>query len=308
MREADRRTRRGRTPDPLAGSSGRSERWLRRGAAFVGTLLVHSAVVGLALSVSGPSWELPAPDEDESIEVEVVSSEPPEPEPEPATVPEPPEPEPEPEPAPKPEPEPEPAPKPEPEPEPEPEQSSESAPEEPGDSEDDSEPESMDPVHLDGISEESTVEEGAGPVIKTGEDLESGEISEKFVGTDRRDDIETGRGDGKGRGSSTTPGSGSGEGEGGATREPKVRSKRRVDPEDYPVAAKRRGVEGEIVALLTVDETGEVTDVEIKKSLGYGLDELARRVFERWRFEPALENGQPVESTTRVTHRFELQR
>jgi len=82
----------------------------------------------------------------------------------------------------------------------------------------------------------------------------------------------------------------------------------RVDPEDYPVQAKRRGVEGTVVALLTIDRSGDVTDVEIKKSLGHGLDEVAREVFREWTVEPALRDGQPVESTIRITHEFRLRR
>jgi len=298
-------TGRARDRDPLVRGSDDSEPWRRTLLRVGGTLLVHGAVLALAYASSGTGGATLPEEEDESIDVEVVSSEPPEPEPEPepTSLPEPPEPDPEPEVAPEAEPEPEPKPEPELEPEPEPE------PEKPPESEADGEPESMDPVELSGINEESTVEEGEGPTIKTGDSLESGKITDNYVDPDRRDDIETGDGDGAGRGGSSTPGSGDGGGgDGGPTRKAKVRNKKRVDPEDYPVQAKRRGVEGTVVALLTIDRSGDVTDVEIKKSLGHGLDEVARKVFREWTVEPALRDGQPVESTIRITHEFRLRR
>ncbi|MFB6374749.1 MAG: energy transducer TonB, partial [Bradymonadaceae bacterium] len=165
------------------------------------------------------------------------------------------------------------------------------------------EAESTDAVHLDGLNMESTAEGSDGPAFKTGKGIRHGKVTDKYVEPDRMDEVETGSGDGDGRGSSDTP---AGTGGDGGDREASVKKRTRVDPDDYPVRAKRRGVEGEVVALLTVDPSGQVVDVEIKQSIGYGLDELAKEAFRKWNFEPALENGEPVRTTVRATHEFRL--
>jgi protein TonB len=162
----------------------------------------------------------------------------------------------------------------------------------------------MDPVDLNGLDMESTVEGGEGQTFKVGEGLEGGEVSDEYVDPDRMDDIKTGGGDGEGRGGSNTPA-----GESGRNcndREAEFVNRVRVDPDDYPMRARRRGVEGEIVALLTISRTGDVTNVELVQPLGHGLDKLAKQAFEKWKFEPARESCQAVETTVRATHSFRL--
>lgn len=295
--------------DPLVRAKNARATTMRYVLSALGAFVLHGIVAALfafAGLVSPPSTKK----DDEPVDVEIVSTSEPEPE-EPTPEPEEPsEPEPAPEPEPKKEKPEEPPPeRPEPEPPKEPEPEDEPPEPEREDPEESSDPESesMEPVELEGLSMESTVEGGEGPTMKAGKGIEKGRVTDRYVDPDRMDDVETGGGDGDGRGGSDSPGERAGRGE-QEEREAKVVSRERVAPKDYPVEARRRGIEGEVIGLLTVDAEGKVVDVEIKQSLGHGLDELAAEAFRKWRFEPARENGRAVSSKVRVTHQFDLQR
>lgn len=294
-----------RSSDPLIDRGGGANSGLKYVVIVLVTLALHGAVYGVGSTVSR-MFAGDESEEDETVEVAIIEDEPEEPEPPPEPEPKPPEPEPEPkEPEPpEPEEEPKPEPDPEPEPEPEPEEKPEPVPEQKPP--ENSEPESMDPVHLDGLDMESTAEGSDGPAFKVGQGIEHGKITDKYVDPDRMDDIETGEGDGEGYGSSDTPGSGSTKN--CKDRDPKAVERVRVDTEEYPLEAKRRGIEGTVVALLTVDKSGKVVDVSIKKSLGHGLDELAEGAFRRWTFKPARKDCKSVRATIRAVHEFRLQR
>jgi TonB family protein len=57
------------------------------------------------------------------------------------------------------------------------------------------------------------------------------------------------------------------------------------------------------------DERGRVLSAEpAEGEAGYGLDQEARRVALRARFEPARRDGRPVRGETRLAVRFEIQR
>ena len=60
---------------------------------------------------------------------------------------------------------------------------------------------------------------------------------------------------------------------------------------DYPEAARRQGIEGEVTYRIFVDESGKVTQVKIVKRLGYGLDEKGEQLVRRIRFEPARDTN-----------------
>jgi protein TonB len=78
---------------------------------------------------------------------------------------------------------------------------------------------------------------------------------------------------------------------------------------EYPDAAIREGVQGSLVARLTVSPEGRVSDCSVLKSSGSTvLDQFACRILRRAKFSPAVNsNGQPTSDTyTTPTIRFEL--
>jgi protein TonB len=263
---------------------------------IIGAVLLHAAAAFLLMTLAPMCNVEPEDEAEEDSVVAVAVVQEVEPEPVPPPMPEP-EPEVEPAPEPEPEPEPEPLPKPEPKPEPEPTPTPESkAPQ----------AESMNPIHLEGLTKESTSTSADAPAFKIGKGIKMGKVTNKYVDPNRFGSIETGEGDGDGYGAGDKPAAGS-DRPTGPTREPRALSRPKADPADYPLSAKRRGVGGTVVAILTINEKGDVESVKIVKSAGHGFDELARETFLKWKFEPALNNGVPVEDTIRATHIFEIQ-
>lgn len=75
----------------------------------------------------------------------------------------------------------------------------------------------------------------------------------------------------------------------------------------YPEQAVVQGLEGKVVLKLTVTAMGDIAQVEVKRSLGHGCDEEAiRLVKEGPSWEPAMRDGEPIESAVRVKVKFEL--
>jgi TonB family protein len=91
-------------------------------------------------------------------------------------------------------------------------------------------------------------------------------------------------------------------------------SKRRTEPKlqssvlpDYPSEAKRAGVEGVVILLLSIDARGLVQSVRVLKGLGHGLDESAVRAAKQTRWQPATLGPNAVQSTRAFNVRFSLQ-
>lgn len=78
----------------------------------------------------------------------------------------------------------------------------------------------------------------------------------------------------------------------------------------YPRAALQRGLAGTVLLRVLVDVDGRPLDVTVARSSGYReLDDAARtQVFKRWRFQPALQGGQPVQALGLVPVEFSLKR
>jgi protein TonB len=163
----------------------------------------------------------------------------------------------------------------------------------------------MNPVHLEGLTADSLSASSDGVAFKQGTGIKTGKMSNKFVDPNRFGSIKTGDGNGEGYGSGDKPAA-AGTSRGGPTRKPKPLSRPKASPADYPLAAKRRGVGGTVVAILTISEKGKVVAVKIIKSAGNGFDELAEETFRKWKFQPALDKGRPVQDTVRATHVFEV--
>lgn len=76
----------------------------------------------------------------------------------------------------------------------------------------------------------------------------------------------------------------------------------------YPETARRRGWEGTVKLRLRIAPDGRVAAVEIVTSSGRSLlDDAAVAAADAWRFEPALEDGRPVEGSIDVPVRFRLE-
>jgi TonB family protein len=77
------------------------------------------------------------------------------------------------------------------------------------------------------------------------------------------------------------------------------------DP-DYPERARRAQKQGNVELALVVGADGRPRDVRIVTPLDKDLDKKAIKAVQRWRFEPALREGQPVEMPIDVSVSFRL--
>jgi periplasmic protein TonB len=75
---------------------------------------------------------------------------------------------------------------------------------------------------------------------------------------------------------------------------------------DYPPRARRLRLTGTVDLLLSIDEKGNLTQVEVTNPAGHGFDEEAVRAVRRSSFHPAKREGDPIPSTALLTVRFEL--
>lgn len=79
----------------------------------------------------------------------------------------------------------------------------------------------------------------------------------------------------------------------------------------YPASALRSGVQGSVVASLSVDPRGQVTDANIVQRTGSrdrDLDRAVLNTVRNWQFEPAMNNGRAVASVVRVPVDFRTER
>jgi periplasmic protein TonB len=77
----------------------------------------------------------------------------------------------------------------------------------------------------------------------------------------------------------------------------------------YPYEARRRGLEGTVLLLVEILESGRPERITIKQSSGHSvLDEAARGAVGRWSFIPAQREGKPVRSVAEVPIVFSLRK
>jgi protein TonB len=74
----------------------------------------------------------------------------------------------------------------------------------------------------------------------------------------------------------------------------------------YPDEARRAGIEGTVTLSITVDNEGRVVAAKIVKGQGYGLDEAALTAIKRFRFKPAVKNGEAVSTEMKYSYTFLL--
>lgn len=70
--------------------------------------------------------------------------------------------------------------------------------------------------------------------------------------------------------------------------------------------ARKTKQQGTVTLLLVVGADGRTYNIHVGQSLGYGLDEEAIKAVSRWRFKPAMYNGQPVATQIAVQVDFHL--
>lgn len=75
----------------------------------------------------------------------------------------------------------------------------------------------------------------------------------------------------------------------------------------YPRDAQRRGQSGTVLLRVHVDRNGEPSGVDLVQSSGSrSLDRAAVDAVRRWRFDPAIANGQPIDGVVQVPITFNL--
>jgi protein TonB len=76
----------------------------------------------------------------------------------------------------------------------------------------------------------------------------------------------------------------------------------------YPTYARRIGMEGKTVLKLTIDERGNLLNVEVVERAGYGFTESAVDAIKKSTFLPAKKNGKRIASKALLPVRFTLRR
>jgi TonB family protein len=76
---------------------------------------------------------------------------------------------------------------------------------------------------------------------------------------------------------------------------------------DYPESAKARGVQGDVVLRAVIFLDGSVGALKPAGSPDPELAQAAINAVRQWRYEPALLNGQPIETATTITVNFQLE-
>lgn len=74
----------------------------------------------------------------------------------------------------------------------------------------------------------------------------------------------------------------------------------------YTQEAKAKRIEGEVLLQVVLEANGKLRVLKIVRGLGYGLDEAAVRAAEQIHFKPALQDGQPSDSTVVLHIIFQL--
>ena len=77
------------------------------------------------------------------------------------------------------------------------------------------------------------------------------------------------------------------------------------DP-DYAEEARRARYQGQTVLWLVVDRDGNVQEVSIARPVGLGLDEKAVAAVNKWKFDPAMKDKEPVNVQINVEVNFRL--
>jgi protein TonB len=79
----------------------------------------------------------------------------------------------------------------------------------------------------------------------------------------------------------------------------------RFVPPVYPPKALSRGQEGEVRVRITLDTSGRVAAAQVVSATPPDVfDQAAVDAVRKWRFEPVMRNGRPIEASIATTIRF----
>lgn len=76
---------------------------------------------------------------------------------------------------------------------------------------------------------------------------------------------------------------------------------------EMPVLARKLRAQGDVTVLVVVKADGSVRDIQVAKSVGYGLDEAAVECIRKWRFKPGVKDGSPADVAFRLGYAFRMQ-
>jgi TonB family protein len=79
----------------------------------------------------------------------------------------------------------------------------------------------------------------------------------------------------------------------------------RVEPK-YTEEARAARIQGTVVLETSIAADGSVESVQVRRSLGFGLDESAMDSLKQWKFAPATRSGQPVPVSLNIEVNFAL--
>ncbi len=153
------------------------------------------------------------------------------------------------------------------------------------------------PRLIAGLNLGSTVKGGSGPRFGTGNTVmgDPGDVAEAPIKRDRPSGRPDGKVDGQGSEPETPP---------PIRRAAKLKKKTLPN---YPAAARRDGIEGVVIVLLTIDSSGRVKAAKLIKGIGHGLDEAALAAAKKTIWSPATVDGAPTKSMRRFNVRFTLE-
>ena len=79
----------------------------------------------------------------------------------------------------------------------------------------------------------------------------------------------------------------------------------KIDPE-YAEMARILKLSGTVLVSVVIDGNGAPTNIQLVRSLGFGLDEKAVEAVSKWKFNPGLKDGQPVSVQAQIEVNFRL--
>ncbi|MBW1821696.1 MAG: energy transducer TonB [Deltaproteobacteria bacterium] len=78
-------------------------------------------------------------------------------------------------------------------------------------------------------------------------------------------------------------------------------------PPSYPIIARKRGYQGNVVLEVLINKQGKVIDFRVFSSSGYSiLDKTAIASVKKWLFQPGMRGSDKIEMWVRVPIRFKL--